>query len=136
MSALLSSSSGVNGLASANQRSPNSVVTRRCNSKTKPNSAVDTDAVKRCFARSLARITVNVICLSVIEMANTSERKLITKITVGPPDNEPEGCVLLYQIGAKISLVVTSRKNGEAELIMSRQEARMIAGALIGVAST
>lgn len=77
-----------------------------------------------------------VICLNVIEMADTSERKLITKINVGPPDNKPEGCVLLYQMGAKISLVVTSRENGDTELIVSRQEARMIAGALIGVAST
>ena len=59
------------------------------------------------------------------------ERKFLKRIDVGPlVKGEPAGCVLLYAIEDGISLVITSRENGDAELFFNRKEAKKIISAI------
>jgi len=65
---------------------------------------------------------------------NNSEiqRNLIAKINVNPSqDDEPDGCVLIYEMNDEINLVTTSRSNGDCELFFSKAMAKEIGEELI-----
>lgn len=57
-----------------------------------------------------------------------SERRLISRVGVGRSSRgEPDGLFLIYAMGDRMALVVTSRENGDAEVILDRAEADKVA---------
>lgn len=63
-----------------------------------------------------------------------TDRTLLSRIDLGPSiGQEPLGCILLYsgQESAGISLVATSREDGDAEVYMTKEEAKQVAEAIL-----
>ena len=59
------------------------------------------------------------------------KRRMISQVKVGKiVDGEPDGMVLIYAMGDQMTLVVTSRTNGDAELFLNRDEAARVASAI------
>ncbi len=63
-----------------------------------------------------------------------NERNLKARIDIGPRiSEEPTSCILLYSAGPEkgLSLVATSRENGDAEVFMTSSEAKRVAEAIL-----
>jgi hypothetical protein len=57
------------------------------------------------------------------------ERKLVIKVD-GRGVDDDAGSILIYTQGEKISLVATAEKNGDAEVVLDRVAAAVLAEAL------
>lgn len=58
------------------------------------------------------------------------QRELISK-TEGTGVDGDQGMVLVYRLLDRVSIVATSRKNGDAEIIIRESEARKLGQALL-----